>query len=279
VLAFFQGDLVIANDRLAEAAQAAQAATEVLLEAQSLAFLGWVARERGDPAAGLVPLEKSRALLKQLTDPWERSEVLMPLASATVEAEVSMAREVLALKRETGDIIGISDSLNNVGWEDLHAGELDRAISNLEEGLAIARQLQDTFRITLAACNLGLAAVMQHRCADAIPPLRESLVLSIRRGDRRCGAEAVLGLAAATAGLNKDELSVELDTIQRTLLVDAGVVYPSWMLERLEPYLLLARTRISRDRTEASDTTAPEATLERALELLDASENENPDAV
>jgi hypothetical protein len=89
----------------------------------------------------------------------------------------------------------------------------------------------------------------------------------------------VLGLAAATAGLNKDELSVELDTIQRTLLVDAGVVYPSWMLERLEPYLLLARTRISRDRTEASDTTAPAATLERALELLDASENENPDAV
>ncbi len=49
------------------------------------------------------------------------------------------------------------------------------------------------------------------------------------------------------------------------------------MLERLEPYLSLARTRISRDRTEASETPAPPATLERALELLDASENKPPD--
>ena len=68
-LAFFQGDLAAADESFAEAAQVAQAAGEVFLEATSRAYLGWVARERGDAAAARAPLEKSRDLLTQLDDP------------------------------------------------------------------------------------------------------------------------------------------------------------------------------------------------------------------
>jgi predicted ATPase len=280
-LAFFQGDLVAADEFFAEAARVAQAAGEVFVEATSRAYLGWVARERGDAGAGRAALEKSRTLLAQLADPWERSEVLLPLAAGGLEdaslrsKEPSEFEEFLALKRETGDVIATSDSLNNVGWDALLRGDFDRATANLEEAVEIARELGDTFRLTLAVCNLGLAAVLQERYTDAVELLRETLLLSIRRGDRRCGAEAVLGLAAAVAGLGEDELSVKLDAIQRALMADAGIVYEAQMLERLEPIRSLARRRLGPDRAALAETTAQPATLERGLELLDASQSTN----
>ena len=107
-------------------------------------------------------MERSVALLRELSDPWERSEVLLPLSATELELSTrsALGEEVLRLKRETGDIIGVSDSLNNLGWDALLAGEPERAIAKLEEAAAIARELHDTFRLSLAVGNLGLAAVM-----------------------------------------------------------------------------------------------------------------------
>ena len=170
--------------------------------------------ERGNPAAVEAPRARSRALLTQLTDLWEQSEVLLPLSGGHYELK-NAVEEVLALKREAGDAIAISDALNNVGWEALVRGDFDSAVSNLEEAVATARDLGDTFRITLALCNLGLAAVLQGRNEEALGQLREALLLCIRRGDIRCGFETVLGLAAALARLGEDELSVQLDAIRR----------------------------------------------------------------
>jgi tetratricopeptide (TPR) repeat protein len=184
--------------------------------------------------------------------------------------------EVLALKRETGDVIAISDGLNNVGWYALLRGNFDRATASLEEAVAIARELDDTFRISLATCNLGLAAVLKGRYAEAVEQLRETLLLSIRRGDRRCGSEAILGLAAAVAGLGEDELSAELDAIQRVLMADAGIVYDAAMLEQLEPHLSLARTRLGPERVTALEAEVGPPTLELALELLDARQSYMP---
>ena len=61
----------------------------------------------------------------------------------------------------------------------------------------------------------------------------------------------MLGLAAAFAGLGKDELSVKLDAIRRALMADAGIAYEAWMLERLDPSLELARTRLGPERVTA----------------------------
>jgi tetratricopeptide (TPR) repeat protein len=149
------------------------------------------ARERGGPQAEEA-LERSRALLSQLTDPWERSEVLLPLYGGLLEDD-GTAEEVLALKRETGDVIAISDSLNNIGWAALLVGDLDRAAAPLEEALAVARDLADTFRMTLAIGNLGLVAVLQGRYTEAVELNRDacSSVFAAVTGaavPRRCSA-------------------------------------------------------------------------------------------
>jgi tetratricopeptide (TPR) repeat protein len=269
-LALFQGDMAAADAALAEAAQAAQSAGEVFLEAHACAYLLWVARERGNPKAGQAPLKKSRALLAQLTDPWERSEVLLGLSGGPSEdRDGRLEEEVVALKRETGDVIATSDSLNNVGWEALVHGNTARAAAFLEEALEIARDLRDTFRMTLAIGNLAHVAVMEKRYAEAVELNRESLLLCISRGDKRGGSEGLLSLAAAVAGLGQDELSVKFNSIHRALAADAGIVEDPMLVERLEPFISLARTRLGPERIAALDAEAGSPTLERALELLD----------
>ena len=269
-LALFQGDMAAADAALAEAAQAAQSAGAVFLEAHACAYLLWVARERGNPTAGQAPLEKSRALLAQLTDPWERSEVLLGLSGGPSEdRDGRLEEEVVALKRETGDVIATSDSLNNVGWEALVRGNTARAAAFLEEALEIARELRDTFRMTLAIGNLAHVAVMEKRYAEAVELNRECLLLCVSRGDKRGGSEGLLSLAAAVAGLGQDELSVKFNSIHRALAADAGIVEDPMLVERLEPLISLARTRLGPQRVAALEADAGSPTLERALELLD----------
>ena len=278
-LALFQGDMAVADASLAEAARAARAADDVFLEAVSCAYLVWTARERGKPATAEAPLRRSRTLLAGLTDPWERSEVLLGLSGGPAEdrgghrAWRTLEQEVLALKRETGDVIAISDSLNNVGWDALVGGHTDRAAPALEEALEIAQALHDTFRTTLAISNLAHVAVMEERYAEAVELNRECLLLCIRRGDKRGGIEVLLSLAAALAGVGRDESSVRLDSMHRALAAEAGVIDDPMLFERLEPALSLARTRLGREHVAALEAEAGAPTLERALELLDASGN------
>jgi hypothetical protein len=264
--------MAAADDFLAEAARSGHAAADVFLEAASSAYLVWVARERGNPAAGEAPLNRSQALLAQLTDPWERSEVLLPLSGAVFE-DSALFEEVLALKRETGDAIAISDSLNNLGWDAVNHGDLDRGAANLEEALAIARELGDTFRTSMAVGNLGLVSVYQEQHVEALEQLRESLILCIRMGDRRAGSYAVFGLAAAAEGLGDDDLSVKLDTIRRAMNTETGLVYEALVLEWFEPSVSVARQRVGRERVAALEAEVGTPSLERALELLDASQS------
>jgi predicted ATPase len=272
-LALFQGDMAAADAALADAEQAAQSAGEVFLEALACAYLLWVARERGNPAAGQAPHEKSRALLAKLTDPWERSEVLLGLSGGWSEdRDGRLEEEVVALKRETGDLIATSDSLNNVGWEALVRGNTARAAAYLEEALEIARGLRDAFRMTLAIGNLAHVAVMEERDAEAVELNRECLLLCISRGDKRGGSEALLSLAAAAAGLGRDELSVKFHWIHRALAADAGFIEDPMLVERLEPLISLARTRLGPERLAVLEAEITTPTPQFALELLDASD-------
>jgi predicted ATPase/class 3 adenylate cyclase len=274
-LALFQGDMAAADDSFAEAASAAQRARETFLEAVSCAYLTWVARERGNRATGDGSLERSRKLLAKLADPWERSEVLLALSCALLDdpAARAITEEVVALKREAGDVIATSDSLSNIGWDALVRGDVGRATVHLEEALAIARELDDTFRMSLALGNLAISDVLRRQYEEAVERARETLLLCIRRGDRRGAVEVLLVFAAATAGLGEDALSVEADALHRSLAADAGIVDEPMLLERLEPYLSPARERLGPERVAALEAEVGAPTLERALDLL---ESRNP---
>jgi hypothetical protein len=124
--------------------------------------------------------------------------------------------------------------------------------------------------MSLAIGNLCHVAVLQGRYTEAVPLGRECLLLCVRRGDRRGGAEALLSLAAAVAGLGEDELSVELDAIHRAVADDAGIIDVPLLVEQLEPLLALARTRLGPERAAELEAEVGEPTLELAVELLTA---------
>ena len=210
-----------------------------------------------------------------LSDPWERSEVLLPLsvwASRRRGRSLrSATEEVLALKREADDVISISDSLNNLGWDALLSGDIDRAIPSLEEAVAIARELGDTFRLTLAIGNLGHAAVLQERYAEGLGLFRETLAplppprrpaggpggrARPRGGHRRPGS----GRARRSA--RRDPAGADGGGRARL----PGDVARAASTGRSE----LARDRLGPDRVAALEGEIRDPTLELALELLDA---------
>src|SRR5262249_18437439 len=146
------------------------------------------------------------------------------------------------------DAIAISDSANNVGWDALVSGDADRAAPYLEEALEIARNLNDTFRMTLAVNNLAHVAVVREQYVEAVELNREGLLLCISRGDKRGGSEVLLSLSAALAGLGHDVLSVKLDAMHLAVGGEAGLVDWPELLQLFKPLLEGARSRLGPDR-------------------------------
>jgi hypothetical protein len=120
-------------------------------------------------------------------------------------------------------------------------------------------------------------AVLESRYDDAIELLDEDLRLCILRGDRRCGAEAILGLTAAHAALGHSELAVRLDAIQQGLSEAMGLVNPPGHFELL--YRPLRRVWEELDPSVARELAQGigEPTLEAALAELEQATRNNPE--
>ena len=113
--------------------------------------------------------------------------------------------------RACGDELSASDALNNIGWGRITAGSHSESRRYLDESLALARKVDDAFRITpLALGNLGLVALLEERFAEAASIFGDNLRRTTLRGDRRLASEAILGLASAYGALGDARLAVRL---------------------------------------------------------------------
>ena len=74
---------------------------------------------------------------------------------ATTTRRSGSSSAALALRRELGDKRLIANSLLSLGRAELTRGDDERATALLEEGLALARQVRDTWSISVAVANLG----------------------------------------------------------------------------------------------------------------------------
>jgi non-specific serine/threonine protein kinase len=245
LLAFFHGDVEQAMTRLRDATELARSAGEDGTLVAALGFRGRVLAARGDHVGALAMLGQCRKLVPGLADPWARANALLAVATIlTVTGELeqgdALEREALAIMRELGDELWVATILNRSGYRAMLRGSYDEARISLEESLAIARRLRSTSLIMLALGNLGLIAVFESRYADALTLLDESLPLCNTTGNRACGAEAILGLAAAHAALGHLELAVKLDAISKAVSDATSIVYPA-VRDRLEPHLRKAR--------------------------------------
>jgi len=88
--------------------------------------------------------------------------------------------EVLGLDRTAQDKRGITGSLLNLGQLALDQGQPRRAAALVEEGLVLARELGDVFRISAAVGLLCLVALAEEDVPQAAMRSKEALELVVQ---------------------------------------------------------------------------------------------------
>lgn len=199
VLAFTQGDYVVARPRLEESVTIWQERGDQRGLAHSLVHVGLVALRQGDYASAHSRLEESRALFEEVEDQWGVALALNHLGNLASRqrdyaAAHSLLTGALALCRAVGDKRLTATSLNNLGEVARCEDDDERASVLYEEALALRRELNDKSGIATTLHNLGHVLQHQRDHKKAAALLEESLAVYQEVGDKR-------GLGLCLAGL------------------------------------------------------------------------------
>jgi hypothetical protein len=101
----------------------------------------------------------------------------------------------LALARKTGDGLVMAKALLNIGRAKMRQGQNDRARLFLEEGLTLAEELKDAWRIGTLSLQLGILAYRQKKYRESESLLRKTLVQGHETGGKYMIAWALLYIA------------------------------------------------------------------------------------
>lgn len=200
VLAWFQGDLVEARERLEASLAISSRRGDTAAMARDLNNLGLVLRQQGEYPAAEEYLTRGLALQRLRGDGWGQSLVLGNLAElAILRGDRSAARrwaaECLAIARALSEQRLLALALCTSGVVALDQGDLERARAVLAECLALAESLADPRTTARSLTGLGLVALLQGRHESAANRFGPALDLWYQIGDRPGLAEVLGGLA------------------------------------------------------------------------------------
>jgi len=179
------------------AALATEGEVDSEIRAKALGGAAALAGDQQDYAAALTYSEEFLAIRRKTGNPIGIARALNNLGLCLLyEARYAEARPVLEesleLKREAKDVRGIAQSLGNLGMIAFKEGDLERADLLQTECLEISRQLGDTQSTSWALCNLGDIALKRNSLETALSHFREALHLSHELQERR-GTGVALG--------------------------------------------------------------------------------------
>jgi predicted ATPase len=192
-----QGDYAYAIARLEESLAVCRELDDTTGAALALAQIGWLSLVTGDLERARAASEESLARGRALADDRVTCVALTTLAELFLrggdeEEAVRLLEETLERRRALGDRRNIANALLNLG-------RVNGSAPLLEEGLALARELDDGWGISLGVASLGRIALEEGDSGRAKALFAEGLALCRDRGDRRLAAQCLAGLAA-TAG-------------------------------------------------------------------------------
>jgi predicted ATPase/DNA-binding NarL/FixJ family response regulator len=148
LLAALQADPAAAVPALDRSVAAAREIREGALLSPSLSMRSIAEYMTGDSASAREWLEEARVVTARLDDFLARitflqARALGGLIEGDLEAVRSAASEGVSLSREKGDLYSLEMMLMNLGGAALTAGDTDNAKPLYEEGLRVARQIDD----------------------------------------------------------------------------------------------------------------------------------------
>jgi tetratricopeptide (TPR) repeat protein len=183
--------------------------------ARSLALLGFVSVNEGDPEAARALHMESLALSREVGDKWLEALTLSNLGDATLmsgdSAEArSLYEASLAIFQTVGDSWGRAIALYAMGSMMLFEGDYAAARSSFEESLTLSRSVGD--RWSVARASLGLAGAVWHQgdIARAQALYEESLTIAQAVGNAASIVIALAGLAGTAAACGESSRAARL---------------------------------------------------------------------
>ena len=165
-LAFRQGDNDVAEALFTEGLSLATELDEQQLRVFGYADLARVALRRGDYATVRARSEEGRALAEAAGDrAAERMPVHMLAAAARMEGDLTRAREYyvqsIEISRELGLQRNVAGELHNLGYLELHGGDLEAAGRLFRECLDWAWEHRDMYILPYSLVDFGVVAAAE----------------------------------------------------------------------------------------------------------------------
>ena len=149
-----------------------------------------------------LPLSDAKARLSEIAEEVDRTHQRVQITKNGRSYVVLISSEDLESLEATLELLSDPEAMRDVrqAQAELARGDFEPATGFLEEGLALARQVRDTWSISVAVANLGRVQLRTNGDATrALALLVEGLKLARDRNDKRVAAECVQGIAAVNA--------------------------------------------------------------------------------
>jgi predicted ATPase/class 3 adenylate cyclase/Tfp pilus assembly protein PilF len=190
VLAWSQGDYVIARSLMEESLSLQREIGDKMGIAHSLGSLGNVACDQGDHLAARSLHEESLSIRREIGDKRGIANSFNGLGIVAYDQgdyviARSLHEESLSIWREVGDKRGIAHSLGSLGIVAYEQGDYAIARSLYEESLSMQREVGDKKGIANSLSSLGIVAYDQGDYAIARSLYEESLSIWREIGDKR----------------------------------------------------------------------------------------------
>ena len=215
MLAFMQGDYLVAQSRFQAAEARAREVGDRTILGTLLIDQGLVKLYQGDHTEARALYAQSVVLARHAGNVWGLAYDLWLLGDAVAIDDPASARKVyeesLSLFRQTGDHYIASNPLTSIAHLASEQGDYTTARALLEESLAIRRQQRTEQYITSIALN-SLAEVMCHQqdYESAAPLCEEGLALSRAVGNKSGIAWSLRNLADVAAGQGDVQRAMKL---------------------------------------------------------------------
>ena len=191
-------DLDAAAARAKEALEIARAVGDEHVRVEALCALASVSAYQGHDEELLAITDDALPAARRLGDPQLICWLLGQRATAQSLSHAERFRireEGLALEQLMGDRVMYVRDLNQLGYLEMEAGQIDAARARLSEAVRVARTIGDQRGLSIYTCNLGFASYLDGDETAAGTMFDESLQIAQRHGDVLTAAHAQLGLA------------------------------------------------------------------------------------
>jgi predicted ATPase/DNA-binding SARP family transcriptional activator/DNA-binding CsgD family transcriptional regulator len=220
--------------------------------AKALTGAGWIIMFHDDFATAKTRLEESLALYREVEDQEGIASSLNFLGYVGLlggRDDIPLAdllEEALALKPRIKNRRTIANTLVFAGLDALRRGEWDSAVARHEEALALYREIEDTWGITIGLMNLGLMLVAMEHLARGAALLRELMHVSRELDDKLANQYSFFGLACVADSEGRTARAARLWGVSEAIRDLAGIQLPplASSVMRYESRLTGARDRL-----------------------------------